>query len=186
MYNCPYPSGSGTFTVTDGGGNSGWNSTWSDCSSWPQPGQGNPDPDPDRNLTRGRPATATGSQDVYTPGKAVDGDANTYWESANHAFPQSLTVDLGSAQAVRRLVLKLPPQTAWGARTQTLSVQGSTDGSAYTTVVAAKDYRFDPATGNTVTVSLPSGTTLRHLRLHVTGNTGWPAAQFSEVEAYLR
>ena len=186
VYNCPYPSGSGTFTVTDGGGNSGWNSTWSDCSSWPQPGQGNPDPDPDRNLTRGRPATATGSQDVYTPGKAVDGDANTYWESANHAFPQSLTVDLGSAQAVRRLVLKLPPQTAWGARTQTLSVQGSTDGSAYTTVVAAKDYRFDPATGNTVTVSLPSGTTLRHLRLHVTGNTGWPAAQFSEVEAYLR
>ncbi|MFF0360056.1 discoidin domain-containing protein [Streptomyces fungicidicus] len=186
MYNCPYPSGSGTFTVTDGGGNSGWNSTWSDCSSWPQPGQGNPDPDPDRNLTRGRPATATGSQDVYTPGKAVDGDANTYWESANHAFPQSLTVDLGSAQAVRRLVLKLPPQTAWGARTQTLSVQGSTDGSAYTTVVAPKDYRFDPATGNTVTVSLPSGTALRHLRLHVTGNTGWPAAQFSEVEAYLR
>ncbi|MEU5512471.1 MULTISPECIES: discoidin domain-containing protein [Streptomyces] len=186
VYNCPYPSGSGTFTVTDGGGNSGWNSTWSDCSSWPQPGQGNPDPDPDRNLTRGRPATATGSQDVYTPGKAVDGDANTYWESANHAFPQSLTVDLGSAQAVRRLVLKLPPQTAWGARTQTLSVQGSTDGSAYTTVVAPKDYRFDPATGNTVTVSLPSGTALRHLRLHVTGNTGWPAAQFSEVEAYLR
>ncbi|MFD5775878.1 discoidin domain-containing protein [Streptomyces fungicidicus] len=186
VYNCPYPSGSGTFTVTDGGGNSGWNSTWSDCSSWPQPGQGNPDPDPVRNLTRGRPATATGSQDVYTPGKAVDGDANTYWESANHAFPQSLTVDLGSAQAVRRLVLKLPPQTAWGARTQTLSVQGSTDGSAYTTVVAPKDYRFDPATGNTVTVSLPSGTALRHLRLHVTGNTGWPAAQFSEVEAYLR
>ncbi|MGV9846089.1 discoidin domain-containing protein [Streptomyces fungicidicus] len=186
VYNCPYPSGSGTFTVTDGGGNSGWNSTWSDCSSWPQPGQGNPDPDPDRNLTRGRPATATGSQDVYTPGKAVDGDANTYWESANHAFPQSLTVDLGSAQAVRRLVLKLPPQTAWGARTQTLSVQGSTDGSAYTTVVAPRDYRFDPATGNTVTVSLPSGTALRHLRLHVTGNTGWPAAQFSEVEAYLR
>jgi hypothetical protein len=185
VYNCPYPSGSGSFTLTDGGGNSGWNSTWPDCSTWPQPGQGNPDPDPDRNLARGRPATATGSQDVYTPGRAVDGDANTYWESANHAFPQSLTVDLGSPQAVRRVVLKLPPQSAWQARTQTLSVQGSTDGSAYTTVVAAKEYRFDPATGNTVTVSLPSGTGLRHLRLHVTGNTGWPAAQFSEVEAYL-
>ncbi|MEU1694191.1 glycosyl hydrolase family 28-related protein [Streptomyces hirsutus] len=185
VYNCPYPSGSGTFTVTDGGGNSGWNSTWSDCSTWPEPGQGNPDPDPDRNLARGRPATATGSQDVYTPGRAVDGDANSYWESANHAFPQDLTVDLGSSQAVRRLVLKLPPQAVWQARTQTLSVQGSTDGSAYTTVLAARDYRFDPATGNTVTVNLPSGPGLRHLRLHVTGNTGWPAAQFSEVEAYL-
>ncbi|WP_443080119.1 discoidin domain-containing protein [Streptomyces sp. P9-A2] len=185
VYNCPYPSGSGTFTVTDGGGNSGWNSTWSDCSTWPEPGEGNPDPDPDRNLARGRTATATGSQDVYTPGRAVDGDANSYWESANHAFPQALTVDLGSSQAVRRLVLKLPPQSAWQARTQTLSVQGSTDGSAYTTVLAARDYRFDPATGNTVTVNLPAGTGLRHLRLHVTGNTGWPAAQFSEVEAYL-
>ncbi|MFD5572889.1 discoidin domain-containing protein [Streptomyces cadmiisoli] len=185
IYNCPYPSGSGTFTVTDGGGNSGWSSTWSDCSTWPQPGQGNPDPDPGRNLAKGRPATATGSQDVYTPGRAVDGDANSYWESANNAFPQSLTVDLGSAEAVRRLVLKLPPSSAWQARTQTFSVQGSTDGSTYSTVVAAQGHRFDPATGNTVTVSLPSGTNLRYLRLNVTANTGWPAAQFSEVEAYL-
>ncbi|WP_438874419.1 discoidin domain-containing protein [Streptomyces griseoloalbus] len=183
VYNCPYPSGFGTFTVTDGGGNSGWNSTWSDCSTWPQPGQGDPDPDPDRNLAQGRTATATGSQDVYTPGKAVDGDANTYWESANQAFPQSLTVDLGSTQAVRRVVLKLPPQAAWQARTQTLSVQGSTDGSAYSTLAAPKDYRFDPATGNTVTIAVNGN--IRHLRLHVTGNTGWPAAQFGEVEAYL-
>jgi hypothetical protein len=183
VYNCPFPAGSGSFTLTDGGGNSGWSSTWSDCSSWPQPGQGNPGPDPTRNLAKGRTATATGSQDVYTPGKAVDGDAGTYWESANNAFPQSLTVDLGTAEPVRRLVLKLPPQAAWGARTQTLSVQGSTDGSAYSTVVASKEYRFDPATGNTVTV--PVTGSLRYLRLHVTGNTGWPAAQFSEVEAYL-
>ncbi|MBD0418256.1 discoidin domain-containing protein [Streptomyces sp. TRM S81-3] len=183
IYNCPYPAGSGTFTLTDGGGNSGWSSTWSDCSTWPQPGQGNPDPDPDRNLARGRPVTATGSQDVYTPGKAVDGDPHTYWESANHAFPQALTVDLGSAQPVRRLVLKLPPQSAWQARTQTLSVQGSTDGSSYSTVVPSTAYRFDPATGNTVSVGVSAD--IRYLRLHVTANTGWPAAQFSEVEAYL-
>ncbi|MEU9368137.1 discoidin domain-containing protein [Streptomyces avermitilis] len=185
IYNCPYPAGSGAFTLTDGGGNAGWSSTWGDCSAWPQPGQGNPDPDPTRNLAKGRPATATGSQDVYTPGKAVDGDASTYWESANNAFPQAWTVDLGSSQAVRRLVLKLPPATAWQARTQTLSVQGSTDGSAYSTVVASQGYRFDPATGNTATVTLPGGTNLRYLKLNVTANTGWPAAQFSEVEAYL-
>ncbi|MEV0204343.1 discoidin domain-containing protein [Streptomyces sp. NPDC050788] len=185
IYNCPYPSGSGTFTINDGGGNSGWSSTWSDCSTWPQPGQGNTDPDPNRNLAKGRPATATGSQDVYTPGKAVDGDANTYWESANNAFPQSLTVDLGSAQAVRKLTLKLPPSSAWGARTQTVTVLGSTDGSNYSTVVGSTGYRFDPATGNTATVSLPAGTNLRYLRLTVTANTGWPAAQFSEVEAYV-
>ncbi|WP_030348667.1 discoidin domain-containing protein [Streptomyces sp. NRRL S-1022] len=185
VYNCPYPANSGSFTLADGGGNSGWNSTWSDCSTWPQPGQGNPDPDPGRNLAKGRPATATGSQDVYTPGKAVDGDANSYWESANNAFPQSWTVDLGSSYAVRRLVLKLPPSAAWGARTQTVTVLGSTDGSGYSTVVGAQGYRFDPATGNSATVSLPAGTNLRYLRLTVSANTGWPAGQFSEVEAYL-
>ncbi|MEV5146557.1 discoidin domain-containing protein [Streptomyces sp. NPDC052727] len=184
VYNCPYPANSGSFTLTDGGGNSGWSSTWSDCSTWPQPGQGNPEPDPNRNLAKGRPATATGSQDVYTPGKAVDGDANSYWESANNAFPQSLTVDLGSSYAVRRLVLKVPPSSAWGARTQTVTVLGSTDGSGYSTVLGAQGYRFDPATGNTATVTLPSGTNLRYLRLTVTANTGWPAGQFSEVEAY--
>ncbi|MGW4287770.1 discoidin domain-containing protein [Streptomyces sp. NPDC004673] len=184
IYNCPYPANSGSFALTDGGGNSGWNSTWADCSTWPQPGQGNPEPDPGRNLVKGRPATATGSQDVYTPGKAADGDANTYWESANNAFPQSWTADLGSAYPVRRVVLKLPPSSAWGARTQTIAVQGSTDGSNWTTLSGAQGYRFDPASGNTVTVSLPSGTSLRQLRLTVTGNTGWPAGQFSEVEAY--
>jgi hypothetical protein len=185
IYNCPYPANSGSFALTDGGGNTGWSSTWADCSTWPQPGQGNPDPDPNRNLAKGRPATATGSQDVYTPGKAVDGDANSYWESANNAFPQSWTVDLGSSYAVRRLVLKLPPSSAWGARTQTITVLGSTDGSAYSTVLGATGYRFDPATGNTATVALPSGTNLRYLRLSVSANTGWPAGQFSEVEAYL-
>ncbi|MEV8598426.1 discoidin domain-containing protein [Streptomyces griseoviridis] len=183
VYNCPYPSG--TFALTDGGGNSGWSSTWSNCSSWPQPGQSNPDPDPARNLAKGRPATATGSQDVYTPARAVDGDATSYWESANNAFPQALTVDLGSSYAVRRLVLKLPPATAWGARTQTVTVLGSTDGSTWATVVGATGYRFDPATGNTATVTLPANTNLRHLRLSVSANTAWPAAQFSEVEAYL-
>lgn len=184
IYNCPYPSGSGAFTVDDGGGNSGWSSTWSNCSAWPQPGQGTPPPDQDANLAKGRPATATGSQDVYTPGRAVDGDADSYWESSNNAFPQAVTVDLGSAQAVRRVVLKLPPAAAWAARTETLSVLGSTDGAGYVTVAGSQGRRFDPATGNTVTIALPAGTNLRYLRVNVTANTGWPAAQLSEVEAY--
>ncbi|MGW0904281.1 discoidin domain-containing protein [Streptomyces sp. NPDC002853] len=186
IYNCPYPTGSGTFTLTDGGGNSGWDSTWDDCSTWPKPGGGNPDPDPDRNLAKGRPATATGSADVYTPAKAVDGDPATYWESTNHAFPQSITVDLGKAEPVRRVVLKLPPPAVWAARTQTLSVQGSTDGTVFSALADSKGYRFDPASGNKVTITLPaSSPDVRHLRLRVTANTGWPAAQFSEVEAYL-
>lgn len=50
--------------------------------------------------------------------------------------------------------------------------------------VGSQGHCFDPATGNTVTVALPAGTGLRYLRLNVTANTGWPAGQFSEVEAY--
>jgi hypothetical protein len=37
IYNCPFPSGSGTFTVNDAGGNSGWTAKWNDCNTWPQP-----------------------------------------------------------------------------------------------------------------------------------------------------
>ncbi|GHH82479.1 hypothetical protein GCM10018793_42410 [Streptomyces sulfonofaciens] len=37
VYNCPFPQGSGTFTLTDGGGNSGLDTTWDDCFAWPQP-----------------------------------------------------------------------------------------------------------------------------------------------------
>ncbi|MGW1212591.1 galactose-binding domain-containing protein [Streptomyces sp. NPDC002499] len=184
IYNCPYPANSGTFALTDGGGNSGWSSTWSNCAAWPQPGQGNPDPGTGGNLAQGRPATATGSQGGFPPGNAVDGNANSYWESTNNAFPQALTVDLGATKNVRRVVLKLPPSSAWGARTQTITVQGGTDAGTASTVVGATGYRFDPATGNTVTIALPSTTNLRYLRLSVSANTGWPAAQFSEVEAY--
>lgn len=36
VYNCPFPTGSGTFTIDDGGGNSGLDSVWDDCGSWPQ------------------------------------------------------------------------------------------------------------------------------------------------------
>ncbi len=113
----------------------------------------------------------------------MDGNANTYWESANNAFPQSLTVDLGSAQSVSRVVLKLPPAAAWQTRTQTVAVLGSTTGSSYTTLSAAAGRTFNPATGNTVTITFPA-TSQRYLRLTFTGNTGWPAGQVSEYEVY--
>ena len=36
---------------------------------------------------------------AQTPNLATDGDANTYWESANNAFPQWVQVDLGAPTA---------------------------------------------------------------------------------------
>jgi PKD repeat protein/type 1 glutamine amidotransferase len=135
------------------------------------------------NLAAGRPVTATSTAQSYVAANTVDGNASSYWESANNAFPQSLTVDLGSAVSVSRVVLKLPPASAWQTRTQTLSVLGSTDGTSYSTVVGSAGYSFNPATGNTVTITF-QGTSQRYLRLTITGNTGWPAGQLSEYEAY--
>jgi hypothetical protein len=123
------------------------------------------------------------TQNLFS-GNAVDGDQNTYWESANNAFPQWVQVDLGASSTARRIVLTLPPATAWGTRTQTLSVQGSTDGTNFTTLAGSAGYTFNPATGNTATVTLPAAATARYVRLNVTANTGWPAGQVSGFQVY--
>ncbi|HZM81693.1 MAG TPA: discoidin domain-containing protein, partial [Candidatus Limnocylindrales bacterium] len=81
---------------------------------WPGGGGGQ------TNLARGKPTAESSHTQVYVSGNAVDGNSGSYWESTNNAFPQWVQVDLGSALAISRIVLKLPP--SWGARTQTLSV----------------------------------------------------------------
>ncbi|HEY3869086.1 MAG TPA: discoidin domain-containing protein, partial [Actinocrinis sp.] len=80
------------------------------------------------------------------------------------------------------LVLDLPPSSAWGTRTQTILIQGSTDGTNYSTLVASANYTFtSPA--NTVAVTF-TGASVRYLKLTFTANTGWPAGQLSELQAY--
>jgi hypothetical protein len=135
-----------------------------------------------RNLVAAvQTASASTSNSPYNASNAVDGNQATYWESANNAFPQWIQADLGSSLATNRLVLKLP--TGWEARTQTITVQQSAGGSSFTDLVASAGYRFDPASGNTVTINFNSVTT-RYVRLNITANTGWPAGQLSELEVY--
>jgi hypothetical protein len=50
--------------------------------------------------------------------------------------------------------------------------------------VPSAGYTFNPSTGNTVTISLPSGTSTRYVQLSFTGNTVWDAAQLSELQVY--
>jgi hypothetical protein len=135
------------------------------------------------NLAFNKPATASGYTQSYVPANAVDGNTSSYWESTDNAFPQWLQVDLGSAATVGRIVLDLPPPTAWGTRTQTITIQGSTDGTTYTTLAGPAGYTFNPSTGNTVTVTFGAAS-VRYLRLTFTANTGWPAGQLSELAAY--
>src|SRR6185312_3903029 len=108
------------------------------------------------NLALNKSVSSSGYTQTYTPANAVDGNTSSYWESADNAFPQWFQVDLGSTVSVGRIVLDLPPSASWGARTQTILIQGSTDGSTYSTVAATANYTFDPSTGNTVTVTFSS------------------------------
>jgi hypothetical protein len=148
-------------------------------------GGNNPPPPPSNtNLALNAGVAASSTNGGFPVSNAVDGSASTYWESANGSFPQTLSVDLGSSKAVGRLVLDLPPASSWSTRTETLSVLDSANGSSYATVVGSAGYTFNPSSGNTVTINLPSGTSTRYLRLSFTANTGWPAAQLSELQAY--
>ncbi|MFC7527454.1 discoidin domain-containing protein [Actinoplanes sp. GCM10030250] len=135
------------------------------------------------NLAVGKTFSASSFTDVYSAGNAGDGNANTYWESNNNAFPQWLQVDLGTATQVNQAVLKLPPAAAWATRTETLTVQGSTNGTSFSTLKASAGYTFNPASGNTVTVDFTAASA-RFVRLNFTGNTGWGAGQLSELEIY--
>ncbi|MFI6389306.1 discoidin domain-containing protein [Nonomuraea sp. NPDC050540] len=139
----------------------------------PHPAQAQAGP----NLALGKPASAGSFTDVYPASRATDGDQATYWESANNALPQWVQVDLGSAVTVDRLVLKLP--AGWPSRTQTMTVQGSTDGTTFTTIGAQATHTFSP----TATIDVTAVST-RYVRLSITANTGWPAGQISELEVY--
>ncbi|MEV7391358.1 discoidin domain-containing protein [Streptomyces sp. NPDC091215] len=136
------------------------------------------------DLALHRPTSESSHTQTYASGNATDGDTNTYWESANNAFPQWVQVDLGAGTGVKRIVLDLPPAAAWATRTQTISVQGSTDGSAFAQLLASAGYTFDPATGNTATLTLPATVTTRYVRLTFTANNGWPAGQVSEFQVF--
>ncbi|MFE9621815.1 discoidin domain-containing protein [Streptomyces sp. NPDC006527] len=133
------------------------------------------------DLARGRAFTASSHTDVYTPGNAGDGNRASYWESRNNALPQWLQTDLGSAVRVDRVVLRLPD--GWPARSQTLKLQGSTDGTNFSDLTAEKAYTFDAAGDNSATLTFDA-TTTRYVRVHVTANSVQPGAQISELEVY--
>ena len=116
----------------------------------------------------------------FVSGNVADGNQATYWESAAIGGGQWVQADLGSATSIDQVVLKLP--TGWGARTQTLSVQGSNDGVAFATIVGSSAQSFN-GSSNTVTLNFTAFTT-KIVRVNITANSGWTAAQLSELEVY--
>ncbi|MFF1867314.1 CARDB domain-containing protein [Streptomyces sp. CB03911] len=133
------------------------------------------------NLALGKPATAGGTNGGYPAGNVTDGSQASYWEGPTGSFPQWVQVDLGSSVSVDEVALKLP--SSWGTRTETLSVLGSADGAAFGTLATAAGRVFDPSGANTVGITFTAAA-VRYVRVQVTGNTGWNAAQISELEVY--
>ncbi|AWZ06834.1 MULTISPECIES: CARDB domain-containing protein [unclassified Streptomyces] len=133
------------------------------------------------NLALGKAVTASGSLGGYGASGVNDGNQGSYWEGPSGTFPTWVQVDLGSGVAVDQVVLKLP--AGWETRTETLTVQGSTDGNAFSTLSASAGRVFNPSQSNAVTIGFPAAT-VRFVRVSVTANTGWQAAQISELEVY--
>jgi len=201
-----YSCEGGSFTVGNGSGDSGITPT--QCDGWPTPVYP-PYPTttpssstaPTASASASAPASASASADPtdtdlalnasssasshtqnYVAANAVDGNTSSYWESADGVWPSTLTADLGATHSLSSVVVDLPPSSAWQTRTQTLSILGSTNGSSWTTLAGSATYTFNPSTGNTVTIKLPSGTSERYVELDFTANNVQNGAQVSELE----
>ncbi|ACT02574.1 discoidin domain-containing protein [Paenibacillus sp. JDR-2] len=133
------------------------------------------------NLALNKPIASNNNYAGFAATNAVDGNISTYYEGAANSYSNILTVDLGSAQSVNSVVLKLP--ASWGTRTQTLSVAASADNNTFNTAAASNTYTFNPSSGNTVTLSF-TATSARYIRVNFTANSGSTGGQVSELEVY--
>ncbi|MBK3595714.1 MULTISPECIES: discoidin domain-containing protein [Streptomyces] len=133
------------------------------------------------NLAVSKPITASSVVHTFVAANANDNSLTTYWEGAGGSYPNTLTVKLGANADTRSVVVKLNPDSSWGARTQNIQVLGrEQDATAFTGLAAAKDYRFDPASGNTVTI--PVTARVADVQLKFTSNTGSGAGQVAEFQ----
>ncbi|SCE42703.1 F5/8 type C domain-containing protein, partial [Streptomyces sp. Termitarium-T10T-6] len=94
------------------------------------------------NLAAGRAAAASSAHAEYGAANITDGNRSTYWESAGGGLPQWVQADLGAGTRVDEVKLTLP--AGWETRTQTLSLQGSADGTSFATLKNAATYTFAP------------------------------------------
>ncbi|WP_181387062.1 discoidin domain-containing protein [Streptomyces sp. Act143] len=133
------------------------------------------------NIALGDTASAGSANSGYAAANITDGNQATYWESAGSSLPQWVQADLGSSRSIDEVVLKLP--SGWDSRTQTLAVQGSADGTSFNTLKSSAAYTFSPGAANTVTIGFPAAQA-RYVRIAISANTGWQAAQLSELEVH--
>ena len=150
--------------------------------------------DPSRNLAVGKLATASSEAGTnvarhVTDPKTYQDYASTYWES-EASDPQWISVDLGAAQQINRVILKWNVSAA-----KEYKVQTSTDGNTWTDVLSSPH-----GSSSSVTDETFNTTTVRYVRMYgtqrapvlvgfggrrrgLTGSTAPPAAQAANQAA---
>ena len=137
---------------------------------------------PNGNLALTATASADNTLAGFPASDANDGNQATYWQAANSTGV--LTLQLAEAAPVDRIVLELPQ--GWGDRDQTIEVDGSTDGSTWTTLVPSATYLFsanNAAGNNVVDIPVPAST-VNYIRLDISDNTVQGAPQIAEFQVY--
>jgi hypothetical protein len=133
---------------------------------------------PADNLALAGSITASDTQGGFPPGNGNDNDLSTYWQAAEPTA--TLTLQLAQPSPVDRVLLELPSD--WPTREQTIEVDGSADGTNWTTLSPATAYTFT-AGSNAIAIPVPAGTR-DYLRLDISGNTVMGVPQIAEFQAY--
>lgn len=137
------------------------------------------------NIVRDAKIEDNGYHDVYNARKVKDSDVNgqSYWEGVSNAYPNILTAVFEEDRTIHAMKLMLCPKPIWSARTQSFSVEISTDGENFTELVAKQEYEFTPDCNNEVVLEFDA-VTVRAVRLNFYSNTGAEGAQLAEWEIY--
>ncbi|MER7001939.1 penicillin acylase family protein [Dactylosporangium sp. NPDC000555] len=126
------------------------------------------------NLAQGRPVTVSSTQLGYSAGAAVDGSPSTRW-SSGWSDNQWITVDLGSARQVRRVILRW--EAAYGSRYR---IEVSADGSGWSAAAV-----IDAGNGGTDNVTF-APVSARYVRMAgVARATGYGYSLW-EMEVYSK
>ena len=129
------------------------------------------------NVAAGRTAAASATAAANAK-KVTDGDQSTFWEGSGKGA-QWVQSDLGAAKRIDEVTLKLPAD--WKSRKQTLALQGSEDGTSFSTLKSSASYTFSEGAGNKVTIAFPAAKA-RYVRADITANSAGKKAQLSELE----
>jgi hypothetical protein len=130
------------------------------------------------NLALAGTVTASTTLAGFPASAANDASQASYWQAAGSTA--TLTLRLAKSARVNQITLELPQ--GWGTRKQTIKIDGSTDGSTWTTLVASTVYQFT-AGSNTLSVPVPTAART-YLRLDISGNNVQGAPQIAEFQAY--